>query len=176
MITAINKTSDGFRISTDKGERFLDYIEMNEIIGYIGNRVVGYGDGHRLIRDIETGEYELLTPFDVEYKKYELEICPGIICWYQCTSEDEEVEYQPVFNYLEKIASVCCWHIHDVTKFLISELVDKWGSDTVSEELANFLTVEYALPDEYEGNIQKYDSRHGYILQLAKLLVEAETE
>ena len=42
MIKEINKGENGFRITTDKGEIFLDYRMMYEIVAYKDDVVFGF--------------------------------------------------------------------------------------------------------------------------------------
>ena len=46
MIEEIKKVENGFSITTDKGEFFLDFCKMNEIIGFKDDVVFGHGDGN----------------------------------------------------------------------------------------------------------------------------------
>ena len=62
MIEEIKKVENGFRITTDKGEFFLDFCKMNEIIGFKDDVVFGHGDGNLVSLNIVTDDYELWTP------------------------------------------------------------------------------------------------------------------
>lgn len=89
MIKEINKGENGFRITTDKGEIILDYCMMYEIVAYKDDVVFGKGDEPFVALNVVTGEYELWTPFKVEYKCFEAELC-GERCYYQCSTEFED--------------------------------------------------------------------------------------
>lgn len=43
MVEEIKKVENGFCITTDKGEFFLDFSKMNEIIGFKDDVVLGMG-------------------------------------------------------------------------------------------------------------------------------------
>lgn len=44
MIKEIYKGENGFRITTDKGEIFIDYCKMYEIVAYKDDVVFGHSD------------------------------------------------------------------------------------------------------------------------------------
>lgn len=173
MIKEINKGENGFRISTDKCEILLDYCKMHEIVAYKDDVVFGQGDGHLVSLNIVTDEYELWTPFKVEYKHYEVELC-GERCYYQCSTEFEEEVYEPIFDYLKGCPVFNC--IQELVAYLISEYIKCNDADTVGNDLSELFPPNYYSPEEYEGQICKYNSRFEYVLQLAEMIVNANEE
>ena len=76
MIKEIYKGENGFRITTDKGEIFIDYCKMYEIVAYKDDVVFGHSDGNLVSLNIVTDDYELWTPYkDKPYKLFEVELC-----------------------------------------------------------------------------------------------------
>ena len=62
MVEEIKKVENGFSITTDKGEFFLDFSKMNEIIGFKDDVVFGHGDGNLVSLNIVTAvSYTHLT-------------------------------------------------------------------------------------------------------------------
>lgn len=170
MIKEINKGDNGFRITTDKGEFFLDYCKMYEIVAYKDDVVFGHGDGNLVSLNIVTDDYELWTPFKVEYKCFEAELC-GERCYYQCSTEFEEEVYEPIFDYLNGCPAF--YYIHELEAYLISEYIKSCDADTAGKELSEFIS-NYCPPEEYDGLIRKYNSRFEYVLQLAKIIVDSK--
>lgn len=70
MIEEIKKVENGYRITTDKGELFLDFCKMNEIIGFKDDVVFGHGDGNLVSLNIVTDDYELWTPYKENHISY----------------------------------------------------------------------------------------------------------
>ena len=121
MVEEIKKVENGYRITTDKGEFFLDFSKMNEIIGFKDDVVFGHGDGNLVSLNIVTDDYELWTPYkDKPYKLFEIELCTSL-CYFQCETEDEEEVYEPVFEYLKKCPT--CNYIQELTALLINEYI-----------------------------------------------------
>lgn len=71
MVEEIKKVENGFSITTDKGEFFLDFSKMNEIIGFKDDVVFGHGDGNLVSLNIVTDDYELWTPYKDGYRSQE---------------------------------------------------------------------------------------------------------
>ena len=170
MIKEINKGENGFRITTDKGDIFLDYRMMYEIVAYKDDVVFGEGDEHFVALNVVTDEYELWTPFKVEYKCYEADLC-GERCYYQCCTEFEEEVYEPIFDYLNGCPKF--YYIHELEAYLISEYIKSCDADTAGRELSEFFS-NYGSPEEYDGMICKYNSRFEYVIQLARIIVDSK--
>lgn len=171
MIKEINKGENGFRITTDKGEIFLDYCKMYKIVAYKDDVVFGHGDGNLVSLNIVTDDYELWTPYkDKPYKLFEIELCTSL-CYFQCETEDEEEVYEPVFEYLKKYQT--CNYIQELTALLIKEYI-KTREEEAGYGLSELFPPDYISLEDSSNLRHKYNPEFEYVLQLARMIVESE--
>lgn len=172
MIEEIKKVENGFSITTDKGEFFLDFSKMNEIIGFKDDVVLGHGDGNLVSLNIVTDDYELWTPYkDKPYKLFEIELCTSL-CYFQCETEDEEEVYEPVFEYLKKCPT--CNYIQELTALLINEYIKTQDEEEAGYGLSELFPPDYISPEDSSNLHHKYNPEFEYVLQLARMIVELE--
>lgn len=171
MIKEIRKAENGFRITTDKGEIYLDYCRMNEIIGHNGDLVFGHGDGNLVSLNVVTDEYDLWTPYKDEYRLFQIELCNNL-CYFQCESEDEEQIYETVFDYLKKCPD--CNYIDDLTAHLISEYIRRRGIDDAGYGLSELFPPTYCSLEDDSDLHRKYNPNFEFVLKIAKMIVESD--